>query len=51
MDEKTKLTTMVMVIPFVISACVEFFPAWLYWPVAVLGGMIWIGALGRMGDM
>jgi len=51
MNEKTRVTTLVLVIPFVISACVQFFPAWLYWPIAVLGGMIWLGALVRLGDM
>ena len=51
MNDKTQTLLYILVTPFVVSACVEFFPPWLYWPIALLGGMIWIGALARLGDM
>jgi len=31
-------------LPFVISAAIEFLPAWVYLPIALLGAMQWIGA-------
>jgi hypothetical protein len=34
----------IIILPFVISASFEFLPAWLYWPLAVICGMSWLGA-------
>jgi hypothetical protein len=34
----------IITLPFVISAAVEFLPAWVYWPIALLCGMAWVGA-------
>lgn len=34
----------IIVLPFVISASIEFLPAWLHFPIALLGGMMWLGA-------
>jgi hypothetical protein len=51
MNETSRKTAIILVVPFVISASVEFFPAWLYWPISILGGMIWVGALVQLGGM
>jgi hypothetical protein len=40
-----------MTLPFVISAAVEFLPAWVYWPIALLGGMAWLGACVNLAEM
>jgi hypothetical protein len=46
MTKKQRAYLHIIILPFVISAAVEFFPAWLYWPIALIGGMAWIGACG-----
>jgi len=51
MNETSRKTAIVFVVPFIISAAIEFFPAWLYWPIAILGGMVWLGALVQLGGM
>jgi len=34
----------IITLPFVISAAVEFLPAWLYWPTSLICAMAWVGA-------
>lgn len=45
MTRKNRAVLHVIFLPFAISASFEFLPAWLYWPILILGGMSWIGAL------
>jgi len=45
MKEKIQTLLYIFVTPFVVSASIEFLPGWLSWPIAVLGGMMWFGAL------
>ena len=40
----------IITLPFVISAAVEFLPAWVYWPIALLCGMAWLGAGLILGE-
>jgi len=44
---KDKIVTLlcIFVIPFVVSASIEFLPGWLSWPISILGGMVWVGSL------
>ena len=51
MNEQTKLVSYVVILPFVISASVEFLPAWLYWPIAVIVGIVWLGAILQLGNL
>ena len=44
MTKKQRAYLHIIALPFVISAAVEFLPAWVYWPIALLGGMVWLGA-------
>ena len=44
MTRKTSAYLHIITLPFVISAAVEFLPAWLYCPIALIGGMAWLGA-------
>lgn len=44
MTKKQKAYLHIMILPFAISAAVEFLPAWVYWPIALLCGMAWVGA-------
>jgi hypothetical protein len=44
MSKKNKMGLWIFGLPFVISAAIEFLPAWVYWPIALLGAMQWIGA-------
>jgi hypothetical protein len=44
MTRKQRAYLHIIILPFVISAAVEFLPAWLYWPIALIGGMAWLGA-------
>jgi hypothetical protein len=46
MTRKRSAYLYIVTLPFVISAAVEFLPAWLYWPTALLCGMAWFGACG-----
>ena len=50
MTEQTKLVLYVVILPFVVSASVEFLPAWLYWPIAVIAGMVWLGSIVELGN-
>jgi len=38
-------------LPFVISAAIEFLPAWVYWPIALLGAMQWLGACITIAEL
>jgi hypothetical protein len=38
----------IITLPFVISAAVEFLPAWVYGPIALIGGMAWLGACAML---
>jgi len=44
MTRNRKAHLHIITLPFVISAAVEFLPAWVYWPIALIGGMAWFGA-------
>ena len=44
MTRNTRAHLHIITLPFVISAAVEFLPAWVYWPIALIGGMAWFGA-------
>lgn len=44
MTRKTKAYLHIISLPFVMSASIEFLPAWVHFPICLLGGMSWIGA-------
>ena len=44
MTRKRSAYLHIVALPFVISAAFEFLPAWVYWPIALIGGMGWFGA-------
>ena len=44
MTKQRKAFLHIITLPFVVSASVEFLPAWLNWPIALIGGMAWFGA-------
>jgi hypothetical protein len=44
MTRKRSAYLHIISLPFVISAAFEFLPTWLYWPIALIGGMAWFGA-------
>ena len=46
MTKKTKAYLHVILLPFVISASIEFLDAWLYWPISFICAMAWLGACG-----
>ena len=50
MTRKQRAYLHIIILPFVISAAVEFLPTWLIWPVALLGGMAWIGACAILNE-
>lgn len=50
MTRKQRAYLHIIILPFVISAAVEFLSAWLYWPIALLGGMAWIGACSILNE-
>jgi len=45
MKQKIELMASVFILPFVVSASIEFLPGWLSWPISVLSAMIWVGSL------
>jgi hypothetical protein len=51
MTKKQRAYLHIITLPFVISAAVEFLPAWVYWPIALLGGMAWLGACVNLAEM
>jgi len=44
MTKKQSAYLHIIILPFVVSASFEFLPAWVHWPVALIGGMAWVGA-------
>jgi hypothetical protein len=50
MTRKRKAYLHLIILPFVISAAVEFLPAWVYWPIALIGGMAWFGACAILAE-
>jgi len=44
MTRKRSAYLHIVFLPFVVSASFEFLPVWLYWPIALIGGMAWFGA-------
>ena len=50
MTRKQNAYLHIVALPFVISAAVEFLPAWLYWPIALIGGMSWFGACAIVAE-
>jgi hypothetical protein len=47
---KKTATWLIVTVPFVISAAIEFLPPWLYWPICIVFGMVWIGAFITIGE-
>ena len=50
MTRKQRAYLHIIILPFVISAAVEFLPAWVYWPIGLLGAMAWIGACAILNE-
>jgi len=50
MTKKNQIVAYIMITPFVVSASAEFLPRWISAPIAVLGTMIWLGALLMLSD-
>jgi hypothetical protein len=50
MTEKNQIVAYIMITPFVVSAAAEFLPRWISAPIAVLGAMLWLGALFMLLD-
>ena len=50
MKKSTELGLMFFSMPFVVSASLEFLPAWLSWPTALIAGMFWVGVLGQIHE-
>ncbi len=48
MKRKTNSYLHIITLPFAVSAAFEFLPAWLYWPIALIGGMTWLGACAML---
>ena len=48
MTRKERAYLHIIILPFVVSASFEFLPAWLYWPIALIGGMAWLGACAML---
>ena len=48
MTRKQRAYLHIITLPFVISAAFEFLPAWLYWPIVLIGGMSWFGACAML---
>jgi len=44
MTRKRSAYIRIITLPFIISAAFEFLPAWLYWPIALIGGMSFWGS-------
>lgn len=44
MTEKQRAYLHLIILPFIISAAIEFCPAWVYWPITFLGCLGWVGA-------
>jgi hypothetical protein len=44
MTRKRSAYLHIISLPFVISAAFEFLPAWLYWPIALIGCMSFLGS-------
>jgi hypothetical protein len=51
MTRKQRAYLHIITLPFVISASFEFLPAWVYWPIALLGGVAWIGACAILAEV
>lgn len=50
MTKKTKIGLHVIVLPFAISASIEFLPAWIYIPMSLLLGMAWLGSCAMLRE-
>jgi len=50
MTRKQRAYLHIITLPFVISAAVEFLPAWLYWPTSLICAMAWVGACGILAE-
>lgn len=50
MTKKRKAYLHVITLPFIISGAFEFLPAWIYWPIALLCGMAWLGACAILAE-
>ena len=50
MTKKNQIVAYIMITPFVVSASAEFLPRWISAPIAVLGTIIWLGALVMLLD-
>jgi len=50
MTRKRSAYLHIVTLPFVASAAIEFLPAWIHWPVALLCGMAWLGACAILAE-
>jgi hypothetical protein len=50
MTRKQKSIFQIVIVPFVVSASIEFLPSWLYLPICLIGGMIWLGACAILAE-
>jgi hypothetical protein len=51
MSKRNQMVLWIFGLPFVISASVEFLPAWVSWPIAFLGAMQWLGACTTLAEL
>lgn len=51
MSRRNQMALWIFGLPFVISAAIEFLPAWVYWPIALLGAMQWLGACTTLVEL
>jgi hypothetical protein len=51
MSKRNQMVLWIFGLPFVISAAIEFLPAWVYWPIALLGAMQWLGACTMLVEL
>ncbi len=50
MTRKRSAYLHIVTMPFIVSAAIEFLPAWLYWPIALICGMSWLGACAILAE-
>ena len=50
MKKSTELMSVFLTMPFVVSASMEFLPAWLAMPICLIAVMFWMGTLVQIMD-
>jgi hypothetical protein len=51
MSKRNRMVLWIFSLPFFISAAIEFLPAWVCWPIALLGAMQWLGACITLAEL